>query len=95
MTQRATRDGGTQRMTQPLKKTLCRCTYECKITGKSRTVLSENQNGRKAIMSVILNPYECEHSCEMQPPIDTMQRHSTAVFASELPRCKRFHFIKK
>lgn len=60
-----------------------------------QSAFRKSERGHKAIMHVILNPYQCEHSCERQRPIDTTQHHSTTVFANETPRCKRFHFIKK
>lgn len=89
------RQGKTHRITQPLRLFADVLMYVRLLVKVGQSAFRKSERGHKAVMYVILNPYQCEHSCERQPRIDTTRHSSTTVFASELPRCKQFHFIKK
>lgn len=89
------RQGKTHRITQPLRLFADVLMYVRLLVKVGQSAFRKSERGHKAVMYVIFNPYQCEHSCERQPRIDTTRHSSTTVFASVLPRCKQFHFIKK
>lgn len=97
MTQRATRDGGKLTgLHSHLERLFSDVLMYVRLLVKvGQSAFRKSEREHKAVMYVISHPYQCQHSCERQPPIDTAQHSSTTVFASEPPRCKRFHFVKK
>lgn len=96
-TQRATGDGGKlTELHSHLERLFADVLMYVRLLVKvGHSVFRKSEREHKAVMYVILHPYQCECGCERQPPIHSAQHSSTTVFASEPPICKRFHFVKK